>query len=388
MSENKPNRPVILILLSPRHEFTYRFLDALLALPGIQEHFELCSLPYSADDEHLPNFSEIAPDGIITSIAEDIYDCSELIEKCPAIVNIAPGEVTGMMTLNICEKSIAKVAVEHAVGEGFKKIVYVYTEVMLESLTKQIGHFESECEKVDIQFSAVGVMEHTLDIPIADWVRDHSAFLKQMKQLDERTLYYTHHDDRAVLLNRLARKYDLQVPKKIGILGRGNHLQVRLSDPRLSSIETPWTQLAFSAIEMLSPTWKGGLIKTVRSGQVNIKQSTSSNCTNNDMLMHQVATLIRSDACSKLTVDMLAASARISRSTLERRYRLVYEESPASTIRQIRLERACSLLETTAMTIDTVANNVGYDSTRAFFRAFELKYHMTPGKWRDDSSAL
>ena len=388
MRTTNPNRPVILTLLNPQREFTYRFLDALLALPGVDEHYSLYSLPYSPLDGPVPDFSEIAPNGIITSTATDVYDCTAMVENCASIVNLSSAISEGMMSLSVSGASLAKTVVDHALGAGFKKVVCVYSDIMFDGLTSQIAAFDEAAQEADLSFGTVGVTERPFGMSISDWEIQHRTFIEGMKKEDQRTLYYTFFDSSAVLLNQVAHRNGLVVPDELGILGYGDSIQAKLSDPSLSSIAPLMSKLALMALGMLGKSWKGkGASQVIDAGTVKIRESTIVQAVHGDAKMLKIAALIRNEAFAKLTVDDLAQAARISRSSLEKRYRALFDESPAATICRVRMERACELLERTHYTIDAVAHSVGYASPRAFFRAFELQYHMTPGKWRIKSGA-
>lgn len=388
MRTTNPNRPVILTLLSPRREFTYRFHDALLALPGVEEHYSLYSLPYCPFDGPVPDFSKIAPNGIITSTATDVYDCSAIVENCASIVNLSSAISEGMMSLSVSGQSLAETVVDHALGAGFKKVVCVYSDIMFAGLGSQLKAFDQAAQEANLSFDAVGVAERQFEMSISDWEVQHSSFIERMKKEEHRTLYYTFIDSSAVLLNQVASRNGLLVPEELGILGYGDSLKAKLSDPPLSSISPLMSKMALMALGMLGESWKGkGVSQFIDAGVVKIRESTMVKSVHGDATMLKIAALIRNEAFTKLKVDDLAQAARISRSSLEKRYRVLFDESPAATICRVRMERACELLERTHYTIDAVAHSVGYASPRAFFRAFELHYHMTPGKWRTKSGA-
>lgn len=79
-----------------------------------------------------------------------------------------------------------------------------------------------------------------------------------------------------------------------------------------------------------------------------------------------------------LTLDELAASAGISRRQIERQFRQVLKETPSQTYRNIRLERARTLLTETNLSITEIAMASGFNSSGVFSRRYKERYHETP----------
>ena len=79
-----------------------------------------------------------------------------------------------------------------------------------------------------------------------------------------------------------------------------------------------------------------------------------------------------------LTLDELAESAGISRRQIERQFRQVLKETPSQTYRNIRLERARTLLTETNLSITEIAMASGFNSSGVFSRRYKERYHETP----------
>ena len=79
-----------------------------------------------------------------------------------------------------------------------------------------------------------------------------------------------------------------------------------------------------------------------------------------------------------LTLDELAEHARISRRQIERQFKQLLGEAPAQTYRNIRLDRARTLLMETNMSVTEVAMAAGFNSDNVFSRHFKARYSETP----------
>ena len=70
------------------------------------------------------------------------------------------------------------------------------------------------------------------------------------------------------------------------------------------------------------------------------------------------------------TLQDLAAAAQISPFHFHRVYRAVTGETPAGTLRRLRIARALTMLRDSAKPITEIAFDVGYESSQAFSKAF------------------
>ena len=84
----------------------------------------------------------------------------------------------------------------------------------------------------------------------------------------------------------------------------------------------------------------------------------------------------------KWTVSELAATAAVSRSVLDERFRRVLGRSPIRYLTEWRMHVAEDLFATTDLSVSAIGRRVGYDSEEAFSRAFKRGHGSPPGAWR------
>jgi AraC-like DNA-binding protein len=84
------------------------------------------------------------------------------------------------------------------------------------------------------------------------------------------------------------------------------------------------------------------------------------------------------------TVAELAASASVSRSLLDERFREILGRPPIRYLTEWRMHSAETLLASTDLGIGQIARRVGYESEEAFSRAFKRGHGSAPSAWRTE----
>jgi AraC-like DNA-binding protein len=84
------------------------------------------------------------------------------------------------------------------------------------------------------------------------------------------------------------------------------------------------------------------------------------------------------------TVDSLAASAGMSRSSFASRFKLIVGQSPLEYLTHWRIHRASVLMRGTDFKIAKIAKDVGYASESAFTKAFKRVMQATPSEFRGE----
>ena len=97
--------------------------------------------------------------------------------------------------------------------------------------------------------------------------------------------------------------------------------------------------------------------------------------------MYAVIAFMNTNLHRKLTPIEIAQSVRLSPSRLRELFREETGTSLRLYRRELRLERAKHLLETTFLSVKEVAASVGIDGVSHFVRDFEKRYGATPSQY-------
>jgi len=84
----------------------------------------------------------------------------------------------------------------------------------------------------------------------------------------------------------------------------------------------------------------------------------------------------------RITIDELAKQFAMNPTTLKTVFKDVYGTAIATHIKEHRMEKAAELLNTTELSINEVALQVGYESQSKFTAVFKEFYKLTPVEYR------
>lgn len=92
--------------------------------------------------------------------------------------------------------------------------------------------------------------------------------------------------------------------------------------------------------------------------------------------------LMRTRLAEGVSLDELAAVARLSVFHFARMFKQSVGVPPRLYLTRLRVERACELLETTELSVTMIAQEVGYSSNQVLARVFLKHQRMTPTDYR------
>ena len=99
-------------------------------------------------------------------------------------------------------------------------------------------------------------------------------------------------------------------------------------------------------------------------------------------LSREAAMLIKNNLSENISVEELSESLSVNADYLSYRFHEETGETIKDFVNRERCEQAATLLESTSMQIQSIANLVGYNSTSYFSKIFQRIYHESPTSYR------
>ncbi|OJJ20155.1 hypothetical protein BKI52_16925 [marine bacterium AO1-C] len=92
--------------------------------------------------------------------------------------------------------------------------------------------------------------------------------------------------------------------------------------------------------------------------------------------------VVESHVFSPITIADLALLSNQSLASFKRKFREIYNDSPANYIRNRRLEKAAQMLLSTNEPVSGIAYDCQFNNVAHFSTAFKAKYHQSPAEYR------
>lgn len=98
--------------------------------------------------------------------------------------------------------------------------------------------------------------------------------------------------------------------------------------------------------------------------------------------LNQLLTKIRQNPTAYYRLDDLAENLAMSRRTFTRHFQKATGSSFTQWLINLRLQNSLELLEITTLSIEQIAEQVGFHSTVSFREHFKNRYKVNPSQWR------
>lgn len=100
--------------------------------------------------------------------------------------------------------------------------------------------------------------------------------------------------------------------------------------------------------------------------------------------LEETRNFLRQNLHSRLTLDEMAAHARLSKSHFVRLFKEQTGYSPVDYFIHLKMQHACMLLSVTRKTVREIAWEIGYDDPYYFSRIFKKVIGMSPRRYREE----
>jgi len=102
----------------------------------------------------------------------------------------------------------------------------------------------------------------------------------------------------------------------------------------------------------------------------------------NESKLSELILAIRENPSQVWTVEAMAIQAGLSVSQLARRMHQLVGCSPQNFVIRARIDRACRLMETSHLSLEQIADSLGYTDVYFFHRQFKRVVGVPPAAWR------
>lgn len=282
------------------------------------------------------------------------------------------------------DAAIGRLGAEHLQERGFRHFAFCGFSDEAWSRRRQQA-FQQYVSQID------GADCHFFQSPwygpqVQPWERQREGMIQWLQSLPKPVGIMACNDLRGKQLIDGCRDAEIPVPETAAIVGVDNdELVCNFCLPPLTSILPNAEAIGFEAARLLDRQLQG----TADPPQeycipplgVSVRQSTDIVAVQ-DQSLAQALQYIRDHACLGISVGDVVKETGVSRSSLERKLRLLLGRTPQQEIRNVQLKRACALLAETSLSIEEVAIRCGFDHPEYMHVVFKRELKITPGSYR------
>ncbi|MGD9635455.1 MAG: substrate-binding domain-containing protein [Pirellulales bacterium] len=219
-----------------------------------------------------------------------------------------------------------------------------------------------------------------------DWDSEQDALAEWIARLPKPIGVLAINDPTGLRVLEACQRAGAMVPEQVGVIGLENDdLVCSMSDPPLSSLMLNSQQVGFQAAELLDNLMAGkptpDRIISVEPIGIVTRQSTDIQA-HPDEVVAKAIRFIRNRACEGINVEDVLQEVKVSRSSLDRRFKTALGRSPHEEIVRAQLKVAMKLLAETELNLLDIAIKTGYNHPEYMGVVFRRELGITPGEYR------
>jgi len=288
----------------------------------------------------------------------------------------------------------ARMAFEHLRERGFRHFAFCgfdgvdYSDARKMRFVRVVEASDAHCHIFECPLRRRRGGEWTTDIE-REGLKDGALVARWLQSLPKPVGLMACNDMRGQQVLEACRLAGINVPDDVGVVGVDNdEVLCDLSDPPLSSVVPDTERIGFEAAALLDEMMSG---KEAPVGPVYVdprgvmaRRSTEVLAID-DRKMAMAVRFARERACEGIDVGDLLKAVPMSRSTMERRFVKLIGRSPKDEIMRVRLNQARQLLAETNLSVEFIAEKIGFARAEYFSRIFKKKTGTSPLQFRTHS---
>lgn len=313
------------------------------------------------------------PDGIVGLFATD--ELERLVRSLKVTAVNVSSRCKGVRLPGVipANTAIAKLAANHFIERGFRRFAYA-------------GNREHYFSQVRFQAFKSALKDAGFDD--CQYLPDGQD-LRSLRSLEKPVAIFACSDERARQILSACVRCHVKVPQEAAVVGVENdEAMCELADVPMSSIDPNGRRIGFEAAAALDELMKGGrlenkLVEVPPAGLV--VRSSSDVLAIPDEEVANAMRYMQAHACDPMRVEDMMGVLKVSRRTLEKRFRTIVGRTLHDEIRRLQFERARKLLSETDLRIPQVATKCGFRDPKRFTTLFREEFGAPPVTFRRDA---
>ncbi len=372
-------RPAVALLIETSNSYARGLLEGIIGYVRAHDPWSIW-LPEQRRGESPPEWlARWQGDGIIARIETAEIARAVARKRLPVVDVSAARPLSTVPWVETDDAAIARLAVEHLVERGFRRLAFVGDAQFNWSRFRE-EHFVARC-------ASAGATCHVFQPPRKS---TPDALKRWLAELEKPVGVFACYDIKAQQVLDACRELDLAVPEQVAVLGVDNDpLLCNLCTPPLSSVVPDANRTGYLAAELLDRMLAGHPVPAqahlLPPLGVETRHSTDILAIE-DSDVAAALRIIRERARDGIDVNDLLRTLPVSRRVFETKFRKLVGRTPHEEIVRVRLQRVQQLLRETDLSIAEIAPRVGFDHPEYLTVAFKRSFGITPSQFRKENT--
>jgi LacI family transcriptional regulator len=331
------------------------------------------------------SFKTWRPDGRIISNQDWKPSAQERNCKARIITLDVPGDVVAHVSrVNHDSEKIAQSVADYYLQQRFEHFAFIGSDTRAYWSLIRGRAFENAVR--DSGFTCSTYVQNQKQKRL-DWTLEEKQMQQWLLELPKPCGIMAAFDFKAMQVLECCLKCNIKVPEEVAVIGVDNDEALcENTTPTLSSVLPDFEGGGYMAAELLDRQMRSTRYKpvTLTYGVKRIVHRQSSLHTSNpNWIALKAKEFIRLNACMDISVVDIARHLNISRRLADLRFREACGYTILDEIQNQRLERVCSLLRETHLSIGTIGERCGYLTETYLKVLFKKRFGMTMREYRD-----
>lgn len=321
-------------------------------------------------------------DGVISRATPSLAEVCK--KEGTPLVNVwynSPVKDIPLVSLN--GEELGRKMADYFLKKGFKNIVFLGPEedrvglVIHKGMSSLMSKYDLECKSLFTESPRQEKEWKSFFSQLDKWINKFQLPLA-VACLDHLTARY---------LIEWCKSRNYMVPDDLAILsGFSNHLICESFEPSLSHVENIYDEIGYKAASVLDDLMSGKNVEKttfLSPGDLRERRSTDVEPVS-DRFIARAMRFIWDNSVDPIQVESVATYMKMSRRSLERRFRKVLDRTVNEEILRTRVERAKRMLKHTDKTAKAIAEESGFASNQRMSQVFREKFGMTALEFRNE----
>lgn len=380
----KPRR--VALILDTNMPYQRKIIRGVAAYAQESGHWSLYVEENPLDK--LPDLRTWRGHGIITSFTERRYAEAVRGLNIP-VIGVEGGygwydPASGIPYCGSDNEAVARMAAEHLLGQGFRRLAYVGMPRNRYNLwsVKRARAFKQRAAEAQVPCSLYAGRHLTT----RKWNDLQRGLVKWLRSLAKPVGVMAANDVRARHVLEACRTLGVRVPEEVAVIGVDNdELMCELTEPPLSSIEQGARNVGYRAAELLDRLISGKkttqLANYVPPERV-VRRRSTDYLAIGDADVAAAVRFIRQHACEHIHIRDILEEVGASRSTLEASFKRVMGKTIRNEVQETMIARAQQLIAESDLPLKQVATVAGFTHVQHLTNLFRQRVGQTPSEYR------